>query len=116
MGKAEDTCKEINNITAKLIELGLCDDQKFAVVKTKGKDRKEVSFQEEEDISFALRNIPYQDIYSEMRRRRNYNLVLPDGGLIQLQYAFDQEQIERHRLCFFPSPDLTVYQNDPELY
>ena len=39
-----------------------------------------------------------------------------DGALIQLQYTIVGGRVEKHRLAFFPSPDLSEYQNSPEIY
>ncbi len=39
-----------------------------------------------------------------------------DGAIVQLQYTIIGNVIERHRLAFFPSPDLSEYQNNPDLY
>ena len=116
MAKAEETRDEISQITAKLIELGLSDDQKFPILKNRGGGKKDVVFERSANFSMVLRNIPYSDIYYELKRERDYNLSMADGALLQLLYAFESDEIARHRLAFFPSPDLTVYQNDPEIY
>lgn len=68
------------------------------------------------NISIALKNIPYQDIYDELDKNSDYNFKLIDGSLIQLLYTFKDNKLFSHRLCFFPSPYLEAYQNDPELY
>jgi len=116
MGKPEDTLGEISEITAKLVELGLSDDQKFPVLRQIGRDQKEITFGESEGFSRVLRNVSYTEAYAEIRKNRDYNLSLADGALVQLQYRFDGDEILKHRLAFFPSPDLSVYQNDPEIY
>lgn len=116
VGKAEDTRDEINRITAILIELGLSDDQKFAILTETGLNRKEVNFDKSVNFSVILKNIPYLDTYKELKRKRDYNVALVDGALLQLQYTFENDIVIKHRLAFFPSPDLTEYQNDPEIY
>ena len=116
MGKPEETRDEIDQITAKLIELGLSDDQNFPILMDRGADKKDVVFERSENFSRVLRNIPYSDIYNELKRERDYNLSMADGALIQLLYSFEDDEVCRHRLAFFPSPDLTEYQNDPEIY
>ena len=116
MANAERTKDEIDQITAKLIELGLSDDQNFPILTDRGGNTKEVIFDRSDNFSLVLRNIPYSDVYKELKRERDYNLSLADGALIQLQYTFEDDEISRHRLAFLPSPDLTVYQNDPDFY
>ena len=116
MGKAKDTCDEINAITGKLIENGICDSQKFARLKQVSATQAEVSFDASANFSKILRNIPYTEMYEEIKREQDYNIALADGALIQLQYVFEGEEVIKHRLAFLPSPDLTAYQNDPEIY
>lgn len=116
MGKAEDTRDEINQITAKLIELGLSDNQKFAVLRNASGNRKLVTFDQSTNFSAILRNRPYYETYRAIKNERDYNVALPDGALTQLQYEFEGEDVICQRLAFFPSPDLTEYQNAPYLY
>lgn len=116
MGKARDTCDEINAITGKLIEAGMCDSQKFARLKQISTTHTEVSFETSGNFSLMLRNIPYAEMYEEIKRSQDYNIAMADGALIQLQYIFEDEEVVQHRLAFLPSPNLTVYQNDPEIY
>ena len=111
-----DTINEINAITSKLIELGLSDDQNYAVQKEIAPTRREVTFGGDGGLAYVLKDTPYTDLYKEIKENRDYNISLPDGGLIQLQYVFQDDEVEKHRLAFFPSPDLSEYQNDPEIY
>ena len=39
-----------------------------------------------------------------------------DGALIHMMYRFKNNQLEAHRLAFFPSPFLEEFQNNPEIY
>lgn len=41
---------------------------------------------------------------------------MPDGALVQLNYVYEDSCLRRHRLAFFPSPDLEEFQNNPEIY
>ena len=45
----------------------------------------------------------------------SFNLKLLDGALIQLQYKFKGNSLTGHRLGFFPNPDLTSFQENPEM-
>lgn len=114
--KAKDTCNEINSITASLIEAGICDSQKFSHLVKKSATHTEVSFGTSGSFSLMLKNIPYEEMYAEIKKAQDYNIAMADGALIQLQYLFEGEEVVKHRLAFLPSPDLTVYQNDPEIY
>lgn len=108
--------REIGQITAKLIELGLCDDQQFPIIREIAYNQLEVTFRQSASFTQVLRNVDYTDAYMEIKRNRDYNLSLADGALLQLQYLFIGDEVVKHRLAFFPSPNLSAYQNDPELY
>lgn len=116
MSKAQDTCNEINAITTRLIELGLSNDQNYSFLKSVGRDRETVDFPRDQDFSIILKNVPYDELYATIKQAREYNVSLADGALLQLQYSFEEDEVVKHRLAFFPSPDLTEYQNDPEVY
>ncbi|MEO0525945.1 MAG: DUF2290 domain-containing protein [Bacteroidota bacterium] len=66
------------------------------------------------DISSALKNLPYNDIYNECLKARAFNFKLIDGALIQLMYSCKRDDILRHRLAFYPNPDVERYQDNPE--
>jgi hypothetical protein len=69
-----------------------------------------------DNLSITLKNIPYEESYAELKKSRSYNIRMIDGALIQILYRFDSDEIKRHRLAFFPSPNLLEYQNESEIY
>lgn len=107
---------EIERITADLIGVGLCVDQNFPVLKIETGKIFSVSFSGLVDLSVTLKNVPYKETYERLIEARSYNIKLIDGGLIQLLYRFVEDELRSHRLAFFPSPDLLLYQNDSEIY
>jgi hypothetical protein len=67
--------------------------------------------------SISLRDISYEDVYKDIERNGNYHIKLPDGGLIVLQYTFDNAGVlTKHRLCYFPSFELPSIDEAPHLY
>lgn len=67
--------------------------------------------------SISLRDFPYEQIYTEIESNDSYHIKLPDGGLLVFQYTFDGEDVlTKHRLCYFPSPDLPTVDEAPHLY
>lgn len=116
---AEDIYLQVNKITSNLIELGLCMDQNFPSIKNLSSSIKEVNIgvaESSHNSSIFLKNISYSDMYYELCRLRMFNIKMIDGALIQMQYRFSGDSIERHRLAFFPSPNLDTFQNEPDLY
>ena len=106
---------QVERLTADFIGLGLCNSQNFPSFTTNG-SLQEISYSGTGDLSIVLKNQPYQQIYEELLRTNSYNLKMLDGALVQLMYKFENGSLTRHRLAFFPSPDLTEYQNNPDIY
>lgn len=111
----EQVRNEVAQLTADLISAGLCIDQNFPVLNFLG-DHKEVTFGRSVDLSITLKNIAYDQAYKTLVANRSFNIKMIDGGLIQLLYRFELDVLCRHRLAFFPSPDLLEYQNNAEVY
>ena len=102
---------QINKITSKLIAVGLSVEQNFPSV-----NNESVYISGNKDLSIALKNIAYQDIYRILEEDKNYNIKMIDGALIQLMYDFKGNELIKYRLAFFPSPSLEEFQNNSEIY
>lgn len=105
---------QMQKILEELISISLSVDQNFPSERVEGLETK-VDFGKS-NISIALKNKPYKEIYDELLEARSYNLRLLDGAIIQLMYTFEDGRLKKHRLAFFPSPYLEDYQNNPEIY
>lgn len=106
----------INKITSQLIMSGICDDQNFAA-EAHTNTETHINYSGFADVSIALKNVEYEDIYEYLSSKRQFNFKFIDGGLVQLLYCFNEKQeLIKHRLCYFPSPSFEAFQNDPELY
>jgi len=116
MPTPKDIYHQVKKLTADLVGLSLCDRQNFPALCDLGHGCQEVSIGDRGKISYALKNIPYHEIYSELERTKTYNLRMLDGALIQMMYRFRDCQVEIHRLAFFPSPFLEEFQNNPKIY
>jgi hypothetical protein len=103
--------KQIEKITAKLIEIGLSAQQNFP----SNKDGY-VAYTGMQDVSIAMKNIAYEEIYKRLDQSKNYNIKMLDGALIQMLYSYDNNKLASHRLAFFPAPNLESFQNEPEFY
>lgn len=112
----EQVHKQVEKLTADLVGLSLCDRQNFPAIRDLGQGLREVGIGERGNTSYALKNIPYLEIYKELERTQTYNLRMLDGALVQMMYRFRDNEVEAHRLTFFPSPFLEEFQNNPEIY
>ena len=50
----------------------------------------DIVWEKYQNISLYLRNMDYSTIYDEIEKNHNYNVKLPDGGIIQLMYRFNR--------------------------
>ncbi len=113
MKKREKVFEEVRKATQELIRCGLAEEYNLPIMRNN-----EIVWGNYTDISLYLKNMEYKDIYGEIERSRNFNVKLPDGGILQLMYRFDGRgmRLLSHRLAFYPSPSYEIYQNDAELY
>jgi hypothetical protein len=105
------TFRQIEQITTKLIELGLSAQQNFP-----SNQYGRIAYSGMQDISIAMKNIAYEEIYKNLEESKNYNIKMLDGALIQMLYSFENNKLISHRLAFFPAPNLESFQNEPEIY
>ncbi|MEO0056731.1 MAG: hypothetical protein RIT17_167, partial [Pseudomonadota bacterium] len=98
-----------------LISSSLAIDQNFPAIRGAGAD-KVIGFAGDDRLSSTLRNVRYEDAYRELRGERAYNVLLIDGAILQFLYKFEGGLLTKHRLAFFPSPDLLEFQNNSEIY
>ncbi len=108
--------KQINELTRYLVEKSLADAQCFAFQRSIRGGFVEVTFQNAEHVSIALKNLPYKEVYEHLVQRDAYNVKMLDGALIQMMYSFADTTLQRHRLAFFSAPHLEDFQRDPDIY
>lgn len=111
MNQINMVVKQIRDITAKLTLVGMSDAFNFPFEKDGN-----IGIPGKPDLSISLKNIPYVDTYNSLNKTKSYNLKMIDGALIQMTYSFDQNDLLKHRLAFFPSPTLNEFQNNSEVY
>lgn len=115
MKTAKMVFNQISNLTSDLVGTALCNDQNFPIHIGQSWDDCQIEIPNI-NVSAALKHKPYRELFYELERARSFNLKLLDGALIQLQYKFKGNSLTGHRLGFFPNPDLTSFQENPEEY
>ena len=108
--------RQINELISYLMKVGLADDQNSAFWRSAKAKVVQITFKGSEHVSIALRDREYNEIYRVLAQQRAYNVKMLDGALIQMMYEFIDSHLHRHRLAFFPAPNLEEFQNDPEVY
>ncbi|MEN4931243.1 DUF2290 domain-containing protein [Erwinia billingiae] len=113
---ANEVCASISNITSYLIRLGFSENQNYPRI-VEDNEKRYVNYAGFSDISRALRNIEYSEIYNFLDESNQFNIKLIDGALIHLLYTFNRRgDFIKQRLCYFPAPNYESFQNEPELY
>ena len=90
---------QINCLTTDVIAVGICDKQNFPSMKSYTGNISEIGVSSS-DNSIFLKNVPYREMYSELVKKRNYNIKMIDGALISLLYRFQGNELVSHRLSF----------------
>lgn len=108
--------RQINELTKYLVEKSLADAQYFALQRSLRGGFVEVTFQNAEHASIALKSLPYKEVYQHLVQKDAYNVKMLDGALIQMMYTFTGTTLQRHRLAFFLAPHLEEFQNNPDIY
>lgn len=103
--------KQIQSITSKLIE------SSFAIHHNNvANDSNTILWSGYKNISYTLKDQPYDEIYNECLSENAYNFLLLDGAIIQIMYELGRNNIIKHRLSYFPHPSILKYQDSPEDY
>lgn len=109
----KSTVKQIQIMFSDFLKTSLCDDYRFPSISDKTKI---FVIGIKSDLSKSLKNVSYKTIYNELLKQESFHIKMLDGALIQFLYIFKDNIIVKHRLAFFPSPNLEDYQNSPEIY
>jgi len=106
---------ELTSLISWMIKIGIVDEQNYPSTRNKAG----VDYIENGDIRdclFLKKSVDYVMAYDTAVKNKAYAFRFLDGAICQISYAFEKETILKHRLAFFSSPYLDIYQNDPELY
>lgn len=109
-------CNQIREMVSYLVKIGLSSDQNFSFIRKHSGDITEVTFNAADNVSVALKDRSYSDIYDHLESARAYIAKLPDGALLLMRYRYIDNKLTQHSLGFFPSPRLEEFQNNPDIY
>lgn len=114
--KPLETYNEIIRLISILVECSLSNDQNSPSTEGKPKRKFKITLKDADVFSFAIKNIPYEQIYAELVGKRCFHVKLIDGSLLGFRYIFEDKELKEHCLTYFPSPDLEPFQVEPEIY
>lgn len=111
MNLNKEITKQIKSIIDKLIKSSLNVDYNYVSDKNGI-----ISWENYKNISFTLKNEPYEYIYNECLSQRAFTIKLFDGALLQFMYEFKRNEIISHRLAYYPNPERVKFVDDPLNY
>ncbi|MEQ9414856.1 MAG: DUF2290 domain-containing protein [Cyclobacteriaceae bacterium] len=100
---------QIRNLTQLLVKRSIVVSQNYPVYESNM-----LRWGKYQNLAFILKDEPYETIYSKCKDARDYNFMLIDGALIQMQYEFKQNNLISHVLGYYPNPNFENYQDNPE--
>ena len=107
---------QINRLIRCLVEIGLSNEENFAYMRSRTGGFVEITFRGAEHVPISLRECAYDEVHGRLSDAGAYNVRMLDGALIQMMFEFCNRDLNRHRLAFFPAPNLEKFQNNPAVY
>ena len=107
---------QIRRILVHLAKIGLSDDQQSPIRRNRRDGVAEITFDNAELVSRAMKRRAYREVYEEFVQHRVFSAKLLDGALVQMAYAFDESDLAKHRLAFYSSPFLMPFREDRARY
>jgi hypothetical protein len=95
--------QEIGNLITFLLEKELILDFNYPIKRTVG-DIDLLTWAGAPQSGIISRGFASIPEYISVVSKRNFNLVLKDGGAIQFGYAFKNLKVIKQRICYFPCP------------
>ena len=108
--------RDINVLFRFLVSSELVNDQNPPVLREEGSRRYSIGYTNSINVSYMLKDIPYPNLYDQIRSQRTYNFRMLDGALIQMNYTFADKNLLHHRLAFLPAPYMLQYDDNSEIY
>jgi hypothetical protein len=100
----EATCRQVAQFGFTMLENGFALDARHHVVRSLSATRKSLMWARNVDATLITGNPARLDDYISVLGNHEYSYLMNDGGVIQIAYIFDRDQIEGHRLVYFPCP------------
>jgi hypothetical protein len=107
----EAKCRHVAQFGFAMLENGFALDAQQHVVRSLSATRKSLMWARNVDVALITDSPAHLEDYISILDNREYSYLMNDGGVIQISYIFDDDQIERHRLVYFPCPFLISRQD-----
>jgi hypothetical protein len=96
---------EVTRLTVKLLEYELAVATNPPVIFPVG-NKVRLSWPRAKEATGTLTELPFASLseYQSFLRGNHYTALLTDGALIQLSFDFKNDEMVRHRFCYYPCP------------
>lgn len=103
---AETVCRRATNFGFTLLGNEFAIDARQHFVEQLSATRKSMMWVRTAERSLMAGNPARLEDYISLLANQEYSYLMNDGGVVQIAYIFDRDQIERHRLAYYPCPFL----------
>ncbi len=101
---ANEIRSEISSLTQLLTQESLSIDSRIAQLQMRNGICEVGWSKNGPNIALALKDIGYSECHKYFFSNQQYNLILPDGALLQFLYRFEKEKLIEHRVSYMPAP------------
>lgn len=100
----ERLCKRVTDFGFSLLEAELAIDAQAHKVIEISETQKSIIRARDSDVSLVS-SIPSKlSDYISLVEARDYSYLMKDGGIIQIAFTYNGNEVEKHRLVFYPCP------------
>ncbi len=104
--------KQIREVTSLLGSKSIQISQNFP--KYEGTSNENIIWEQYKDIAFQYKNEPYEIIFDETKKVKDYNFRMFDDAIIQIKYLFYRDNIVKHTLSYLPNPNIEGFKDEPD--
>lgn len=97
-------CKRVSSFGFTLLERGYALDAKPHIVSTVKGKVKSVSWVRNESAALMVPALPRLDDYLQLIRDQEYSYLMHDGAAVQILYQYNDSEVSKHRLLYWPCP------------
>jgi hypothetical protein len=100
----ESICRRVTQFGFTLLETEFALDARQHKVDRLSSTRKALSWVRDDGAGLMTGNPSRVSDYLAVLERLDYSYLMRDGGNVQVAYVYDNNEIERHRLAYYPCP------------
>ncbi len=108
----QDIFQQIKYITRILLLKSLQVSDNFP--KYSGKANENIIWEQYQNLAFKYKNEPYETIFNETKKAKDYNFRMFDDAIVQMQYEFMKNSLVKHTLSYLPNPNIEGFKDEQD--